>query len=56
MIGPGVVAYPVVDGIVGVPRPFGAKLPYSPVIAVLGVKEGDQFIEGVAVGQPRVGL
>lgn len=56
MIGPGVVTYPVVNGIVGIPGPFGPKLPYGPVIAVFGIEEGDKFIEGVAVSQPGISL
>ena len=56
MVGPGVVPDAVVDRLVRVPRPFGAELPYRPLVAVTGVEEGDEAVEGVAVGALGVGL
>lgn len=56
MVWPGEVADTVVDGIVGVSGAFGAELPNRPAFAVLGVEEGDETVEGVAVGELGVGL
>lgn len=49
MIGPGVVPYATVDCLVRVSRPFGAELPYRPIIRVFGIEEGDKTVERVAV-------
>lgn len=56
MIRPWVVPYAAVDGLIRVSRPFGAELPYRPVVRVLGIKEGDEAVERVAVGSLRVCL
>jgi len=40
---------PVVDFRVWVARPFGAELPYRPVVAMLGVEELYERVEGVAI-------
>lgn len=55
MVGKRVVVDAVVDLRVGVAGPFGAELPYGPVIAVLGVEELYEGIERVAVCALRVG-
>lgn len=49
VVGPGVVADAAVDGVVGVSGALGAELPDGPVVAVLGVEEGDELVEGVSV-------
>lgn len=56
MIRPGVVPYATVDSLVRVSCPFGAELPYRPVIRVFGVEEGDEAVERVAVGSLGVCL
>lgn len=56
MIRPGVVPYATVDGLVRVSCPFGAELPYRPVIRVFGVEEGDEAVQWVAVGSLGVCL
>lgn len=56
MIRPGVVTDAAIDSLVRVSRPFGAELPYCPVVWVFGVEEGDETVEGVAVGSLRICL
>ena len=56
MIRPGVVPYAAIDGLVGISRPFGAELPYRPVIWVFSVKEGDEAVERVTIGSLGVCL
>lgn len=56
VIGEGIVSDTVVDGFIGISRAFGAEFPYRPVLAVAGVEEGDEVVEGVAVGSLGVGL
>lgn len=55
MVGEGVVVDAVVDFRVWVTRPFGAKLPYGPVVAMLGVEKLYERIKRVAIGALRVG-
>jgi hypothetical protein len=50
VIGEGVVVDAVIDLGVWVARPFGAKLPYCPVFAMLRVEKFDEGIERVAIG------
>ena len=50
MVGEGVVVDAVVDFRIWVARPFGAKLPYGPVVAMFGVEELDERIQWIAVG------
>jgi hypothetical protein len=50
-----IVVDAVVDLRVGVARSLGAKLPYRPVFAMLGVEELDERVERVAVCALRVG-
>lgn len=56
MIRPGVVPYATINGLIRVSRSFGAKLPYSPIIWMFGIEEGDKAVEGVAVCSLGVGL
>jgi hypothetical protein len=49
MVGKRVVVDAIVDLRVWVARPFGAKLPYSPVFAMFGVEKLDECIERVAI-------
>lgn len=56
MIRPGVVSDAVVYELVGIARSLGPELPYSPVLAMLGVEEIDETIERVAICALRVGL
>ena len=49
MVREGVVVDAVVDFGVGVAGPLCAELPYGPIVAVLGIEELDECIEGVAV-------
>lgn len=56
MVRPGVVPDAVVHCLVRVAGPLGAELPYRPAVAVAGVEEGHQPVEGVAVGSLGVGL
>jgi hypothetical protein len=46
----------VIHSFVRISGAFGAEFPYRPVLAVAGVEEGDQAVEGVAVGSLGVGL
>lgn len=50
MIRPGVVTDATVDCLIRVSRPFGAELPYCPVVWMFGIEKGDEAVEGVAVG------
>lgn len=56
VVGPGVVADAAVDGVVRVAGSLGAEFPDGPAVAVLGVEEGDEPVERVAVRALRVGL
>lgn len=49
-----IVVYAVVDFTVGIACALGAELPYRPIVAMLGVEELDEGIEGVAVCSLRV--
>lgn len=42
--------YPTVDCLVRVSRPFGAELPYRPIVRMFSVEEGHETVERVAVG------
>jgi hypothetical protein len=55
VVGERVVVYAVVDLRVWVARPFGAELPYRPVVAVLRVEELYERIERIAVGALWIG-
>jgi hypothetical protein len=55
VVGKRVVVDAVVHLRVRVARPLGAKLPYRPVFAMLGVEELDKRVERVAVCALRVG-
>jgi hypothetical protein len=50
VVGERIMVDAVVDLGVGVARPFGAELPYGPVVAMLRVEELYERVEGVAVG------
>jgi hypothetical protein len=55
MVREGVVVDSVIDVGVWVTGSFGAKLPYGPIVAVLGVEEFDERVERVAVCALRIG-
>lgn len=56
MVGPGVMADAIVDGIVGVAGALGAEFPDGPVFSMFLVEEGDEAVERVAVRALRVCL
>lgn len=56
MVGPWVVSYAAVHSLIRVASAFCAEFPYGPVVSVFGIEEGDQAIEGVAVGSLGIGL
>lgn len=56
MIRPRIMPNAVIHQVVWVSRALGAELPDGPVFAMLGVEEGDEVVERVAVSALRVGL
>ena len=56
MVWPRIVPDTVVYSLVWVACTLCSKLPDRPAIAVFRVEEGDELVEGVAVGSLRVGL
>jgi hypothetical protein len=55
VVGKWIVVDAVVYFRVWVARPFGAELPYGPVVAMLGVEEFDERVERVAVSTLWIG-
>jgi hypothetical protein len=56
MVGPRIVADAAIHGLVRVAGALGAELPDGPAVGVFGVEEGDEAVQGVAVGELGVGL
>lgn len=56
MVRPWVVPYSAVDCFIGIASAFCTKLPYGPIVLVLGIEKGNEAVEGVAVGSLRISL
>lgn len=56
MIRPRVMSHAVVHELIRIAGALGAKLPDGPIGAMLGVEEGYEMVERIAVGALRVGL
>lgn len=56
MIGPRIMAYPIVHELVGITSAFGAEFPNRPIVPVLRVEERDESIKRVPVGALGIGL
>lgn len=54
VIGEGVMVDAIVDLRVGVARPFSAKLPYGPIVAMFRVEKLYERVKRVAIGALRV--